>query len=235
MEKQEYSQLELFNKSADEAGAGQRLSGTFLTYIRMYERLVLMLIGIVITGSVCFCIGVEKGKNIALSRINSSMDLASGRSATGPGVNAPFIKGAPIAPAVSAAPAAVSPLRPAGRTIIQPAAVPARISQQTSLASARVNQPAGAVSALVNQPVNVAAAVAAPEASGYTIQIASYSGTRSADQEIAALKRQGLLPLIKSSGKYTVVCVGSFPDKATAKSLLTQLKRKYRDCYIRRL
>jgi len=69
----------------------------------------------------------------------------------------------------------------------------------------------------------------------YTIQVATYNGKVSAQQELDILKKQGLMPVLRTSGKYIVLSVGNFPDQATAKSVLTQLKRKYRDCYIRRL
>jgi len=201
MEKQEYSQLELFNKTGEEAGSAQKLSGTLVSYIRTYERLVLMLIGIVITGVVCFCMGVEKGKHIAMSRTNSNLDLAH----RNPGAD------------LEIAPRTEVPARPA---------MPARPTAPAGVAAMPIT--AADRSAPAPQP-------AAATAQGYTIQIASYAGKTSAQREMDALKKEGLLPVIKSSGNYTVLCVGNFPDKATAKSLLTQLKRKYRDCYIRRL
>jgi hypothetical protein len=201
MEKQEYSQLELFHKPGDDESSAQRLSMTFLGYIRMYERLVLMLIGLVITGVVCFCVGVEKGKRIALYQINSNLDIAYRNRSLPSKLEAP----APVK-----LPAAVSSSA-AGVAVRQPISVP-----------------------LVDQQV-IVAKKAAVTGGVYTIQIGSYEGKISAQQELAVLKKQGLLPVIKSSGKYTVLCVGNFPDQATAKSLLTQLKRKYRDCYIRRL
>ncbi|MBP6920585.1 MAG: SPOR domain-containing protein [Candidatus Omnitrophica bacterium] len=205
MEKPESSQLELFHQTGDEATSAQRLSGTFLSYIRAYERLVLMLIGIVITGAVCFCVGVEKGKHIALSRVNANLDMAYRRTGT-TGTTDP------------AAPAAATP-------------VPTAAAVQ---AAEKATRPAMPAPVKAVQPITVAQ-TAQPSGSGYTIQIATYTGTTSAQREMNTLKKQGLLPVIRPSGNYTILCVGNFPDKATAKSLLTQLKRKYRDCYIRRL
>jgi len=82
---------------------------------------------------------------------------------------------------------------------------------------------------------DLAQAAQLAKVSGYTIQIATFKGQDNAQQEITALKKQGLIPVLRPSGKYKVLCVGNFPNQETAKSLLTQLKRKYRDCYIRRL
>jgi hypothetical protein len=117
----------------------------------------------------------------------------------------------------------------------QPAqAVPVKANQPVTLTKA-VPVPQ-AVPQAVHQAVPQAVPQAVREAAGaFTIQVATYSGKVTAQQEISDLRKQGMLPVLKPSGKYTVLCVGSFPDQATAKSLLTQLKRKYRDCYIRRL
>jgi len=213
MEKQEYSQLELFNKTSDEVNSAQRLPGILVNYIRTYERFVLMLIGIVISGVICFCIGVEKGKHIALARINSNLDLAEGQSAmpqkggTEAGVSG---QGAPLEPK-------------------EPRTAPAIAATDTQLAGISTTI-AGA-----KGNINDAAQIPRAMAQGYTIQIASYLGKTAAQREMDVLKKQGLMPVVKSSGKYTVLCVGNFADMSTAKSLLTQLKRKYKDCYIRRL
>jgi len=69
----------------------------------------------------------------------------------------------------------------------------------------------------------------------YTIQVASYQNNTYAQKEAGALKMKGFSPLITSKGKYIIVCVGNFPNQTTAKSLLSQLKKRYQDCYIRRL
>jgi hypothetical protein len=69
----------------------------------------------------------------------------------------------------------------------------------------------------------------------YTIQVASYQTNRSAKRETESLKKAGLTPLTLPKGKYIIVCVGNFADMQLAKPILTQLKRRYRDCFVRRL
>lgn len=69
----------------------------------------------------------------------------------------------------------------------------------------------------------------------YTIQIATYQTKTYAQKEAETLKRKGLVALVLSKGEYTVVCVGSFSNRDAAKSLLPELKKRYRDCFIRRL
>lgn len=69
----------------------------------------------------------------------------------------------------------------------------------------------------------------------YTIQIASFKAKASAQNEIEAFKKKGLNTLVLSKSGYTVVCVGNFTNRDKAKALLTQLRKQYRDCFIRRL
>jgi len=72
-------------------------------------------------------------------------------------------------------------------------------------------------------------------AESYTIQVASYQNNTYAQKEAGQLKMKGFSPLIVNKGKYIIVCVGNFPNQTTAKSSLSQLKKRYQDCYIRRL
>ncbi len=87
----------------------------------------------------------------------------------------------------------------------------------------------------VKQEIIIPESSAQQDESAYTIQIASYSARDGAEKEMAKLRLKGLSPQVIKKGSYSVVCVGTFNNKETARSLLTQLKSKYRDCYIRRL
>lgn len=69
----------------------------------------------------------------------------------------------------------------------------------------------------------------------YTIQLASFQNKTLAQKEAAALKKKGLAALVVSKGSYNIVCVGSFSSKESAKTLLTELRKKYQDSFIRRL
>lgn len=70
---------------------------------------------------------------------------------------------------------------------------------------------------------------------GYTIQVATYQTKKYASQEANVLKKKGFSAVVVSKGAHTIICVGNFSDKETARSLLPQLKKRYRDCFIRRL
>jgi cell division protein FtsN len=69
----------------------------------------------------------------------------------------------------------------------------------------------------------------------YTIQVASFQTKTSAQREIEVLKKKGLNTKVLSKSGYTILCVGNFSNKEKATSLLSQLKKQYRDCFIRRL
>ncbi|MDD5238565.1 MAG: SPOR domain-containing protein [Candidatus Omnitrophica bacterium] len=70
---------------------------------------------------------------------------------------------------------------------------------------------------------------------GFTIQLASFKTKALAQKEAGALEKKGFSTLILTKGKYMVLCVGKFPKKETAQSSLSELRKRYKDCYIRRL
>lgn len=74
-----------------------------------------------------------------------------------------------------------------------------------------------------------------PEKEDYIIQLASYKTRTYAEREAELLRKKGLAPLILNKGSYAVLYVGNFPSRKTAQSLLSELKKRYNDCYIRRL
>ncbi len=84
------------------------------------------------------------------------------------------------------------------------------------------------------------AAVQAPKPqiqpqNNYTIQLASYQSKTYAQRQAELLKKKGLTTLVLPKGSYTILCVGSFADKEKARPLLSELKKKYQDSFIRRL
>jgi hypothetical protein len=94
---------------------------------------------------------------------------------------------------------------------------------------------------VIPQPAKTDAAVGLPgkntAAGQYTIQLASYKSRSSAQGEMENLKKKGLLATVVPKGQYVILCLGSFNDKETAKSQLTELTKlgRYKGCFIRRL
>lgn len=173
MDRKSHSQLELFSppKGYSELKTQDNYNA-FLSYIRNYEKVILIIIGFIVTGIISFSLGVEKGKTIVRSPASiQTMDK--------------------------------SPLQP-----------PPSIEKRDD-----VKQP---------QPKE-------EKIQNYTIQLASYKTKAHAEQEAERLRKKGISPLVLSKGAYTVLYAGSFPDKETAKSLLPELKKRYHDCFIKRL
>lgn len=78
-------------------------------------------------------------------------------------------------------------------------------------------------------------AVTQDSAQKYTIQVATYQTNSLAKKEAETLKKRGFAALTFSKGGYTLLCVGNFSNKETARTMLSELKKRYRDCFIRRL
>ena len=72
-------------------------------------------------------------------------------------------------------------------------------------------------------------------AGGYTIQLASYKARKFADKEAEVLKKKGLTAFVLYKGDYVILCAGKFSDKEEARNSMSQLKTRYKDCYLRRL
>ncbi|MDD4953599.1 MAG: SPOR domain-containing protein [Candidatus Omnitrophica bacterium] len=70
---------------------------------------------------------------------------------------------------------------------------------------------------------------------GYIIQLASYKNRSSAEKEAGLLKKKGFSPLVLNKGDYIVLYIGNLPTRKTAQDSLPELKKRYKDCYIRRL
>ena len=65
VEKQDYSQNELFTKELDSGQYKPRSSvGSFFTRIRGYEKVLLLIMGLVLLSIISFSLGVEKGKRM---------------------------------------------------------------------------------------------------------------------------------------------------------------------------
>lgn len=69
----------------------------------------------------------------------------------------------------------------------------------------------------------------------YTVQVASFQSKKTAQKEAQFLKNKGLAPLILAKGKFVTLCVGNFSDRQTAQSASLELRKFYKDCFIRRI
>jgi hypothetical protein len=77
-EKQDYLQSELFTQGLDRGQYKPQVpKNQFFLRIRGYEKVMLSIMGLILVSIVSFSVGVEKGKRVALSNSNSSMEQYS--------------------------------------------------------------------------------------------------------------------------------------------------------------
>jgi len=69
----------------------------------------------------------------------------------------------------------------------------------------------------------------------YKIQVASFFKENTAFREADELRKIGFPVSVAKSGKYMVIYVGAFNTEVEAKNNLQTLKRRYKDCILRRL
>ncbi|MBU0547849.1 MAG: SPOR domain-containing protein [Candidatus Omnitrophica bacterium] len=76
-EKQDYLQSELFTQSQNSGQYKPRTYGNqFFTRIRGYEKILLLIMGLVLLSVISFSLGVEKGKRVVLTS-NNNIEPAS--------------------------------------------------------------------------------------------------------------------------------------------------------------
>ncbi len=68
---------------------------------------------------------------------------------------------------------------------------------------------------------------------GPYIQVASFRTKKYAEKEMQRLKNSGHQPFLATWGRFKVVCVGGYKDKAEAVDALKQLRKVYADCILR--
>jgi hypothetical protein len=108
MGKENYSQMELFSQVGRANGTVEPGNRSFLNYLRVYERVLIAAIGLIITGIVCFSLGVESGKRQAAGRQTASAEIPKA------------LPSAPVKPAV--VPLKSAPFKPAPPAAYKPSA-----------------------------------------------------------------------------------------------------------------
>lgn len=76
MEK-EFDQLELFSQAKNNYQENQHISKAFISYVSKYEKIILVIIGFVITVVASYSLGVKKGKSFSALKTNSHLDIAA--------------------------------------------------------------------------------------------------------------------------------------------------------------
>ncbi|MBU3958988.1 MAG: SPOR domain-containing protein [Candidatus Omnitrophica bacterium] len=185
MEKDNHPQSDLFAKSQGYSRikeAGQR---SFPGVIRAHEKAIFIIIGFIVISVVSFSFGVERGRKLAVLRLDSRLDMA------------------------------------------------AKIKSQESASVAGSQDKYQPVEQ--QQQGVIKTQVIKDDILNYTIQVASYQTKKYAEKEADRLRQKGFSPLVRTKGKYVILCVGRFPQKESAAPVLSKLKKRYQDCFVRKL
>jgi len=68
----------------------------------------------------------------------------------------------------------------------------------------------------------------------FTIQVIAYRSKKSAQRELERLSEKGYKPFIITGGGYYQVCVGEYANKDESKNDFLELKKSYKDSFIRK-
>lgn len=210
MRKGSYSQLELFSQHKLFDKKNARDNNPFLGYIRSHERIVLWVICIIITNSIAFSLGIEKGKRYAaLRKIKDYSDIKITQT----------LKGDDQKTDVTARPELTA------LTKNENQAGPAAKNEEPPDVDPSIKEKPGITP---DNPVK-------EKPGNYIIRLASYKSKSVAQKEAQELKKTGYKATVSAKGKFFVLTVGKFKTKETADSALSKLKTKYKDSYLRRL
>ncbi|MBD3246948.1 MAG: hypothetical protein GF333_08100 [Candidatus Omnitrophica bacterium] len=70
---------------------------------------------------------------------------------------------------------------------------------------------------------------------GYRIQVATYVHKSRAQKEAQRLKEQDFPTIVEQQGQYSVLFVGNFPRRNLAEAQMRKLKKRYSDCFIKKI
>lgn len=181
--------------------------GRFLRVKVAYEDMIFGALGLILLLLGGFCMGVERGKGF-VSR--------DGILETSPGVSSAVAHAA-------ARPAAESPA-PAGSSRGGPGEPAVPVLPVLPVIPAAVSSPS---QEKLSDPLS--------SRGTYVIQLASYVGMPSAQEEVRRLGRQGVFAQVIHQGKYFELRAVGFRSRADAEQAWTGLRKTYRDAFIKRL
>ncbi|MCM8770429.1 MAG: SPOR domain-containing protein [Candidatus Omnitrophica bacterium] len=183
--------------------------------ILAHEKIILFIIGLLTWGLVSFSLGVERGKKIGMRQVRSdNYDVAMLKQET--------LKQNELPPMPPQTEKVQKSSLPEGQILVSKIEKIKLLPQQPKQISGIEQK--NSIPLQKSQTGFV-----------YTIQVASFKAKNEALKEVELLKKKGFDSVVLPKGKYLIVCVGNYPTKEEAKISLDKLKKKYQDCFIRRL
>lgn len=176
-----------------------------------FENLIIAGIVFLLAMVIAFSFGMEKGRR--LNRVVATPDMR---------------RSVDVIPKDAAA----SPLSiPKLAVDVVPEVVVEAGSVQSTPSLALVSAPEGENPSEAEKSVDKTA----PLETIHTIQVASFKQLNRAEREASDLKKMGYEAFTVLKGSYYIVCVGRFSEKKQAQTVLRPLRKRYSDCYVRRL
>jgi cell division septation protein DedD len=183
-----------------------------LTLSFSYEILIIGLIGVVLSASILFSLGVERGRSLEFTSAVYS-----------PGAVQPAAK-------ITAGGIKISPSNVVAE---QPAEVREEATDKPEKGQEAINT-AFPETRAASRKNDVKASPLATADKPFTIQVASYKTRDPAEKELTRLKNKGYSSNILKKGNYFILCVGSYAEKELAKQALPVWERQYKGCIVRK-
>lgn len=153
-----------------------------------YEAVIILLIGLILTTSIVFSLGVERGRNLNFSEApKKDVQLATDTKANG---------------------AQIQSTEQPSEVQKQPEAKPKEQENEKTVPTTSEEKP-------------------------FTIQVATFRTRTLAEKESLRLKNTGYSSDVLKKKEFFIVCVGAYAKKKLAQQTLSDLRRIYKDCYVR--
>ncbi len=214
-------QFELFD--VREHASSRASSMTIGMFQIRHDHAVILAIAGLISVSVVFACGVERGKRLARTEFIASPSI----TVKVPDSDATLSAKRPVRSASSEELSGSQPSSQSAEALSsQPLAVPTTPSTPATMTLATMAKPAAP---------KKAPAKAATTRSRFAIQVVTYTKPMLAQRELQRLKQRGEQAfLVNTSGRVTL-CIGPFPSREHASAKLASLKQQYQDCFLRTL
>jgi len=207
-------QLHLFGNDEHDAGQARRRS-----IILPLDTTILMSVVILLLFILAFSLGVEKGRKIAYKNMEGERQVILAQHDSSPEAEIDsLINEASTKPVIL--PAVIQ--RP---NITRPA-----LPQTTQLTQA--------IQLLAKKTIPAPTVLVSENSAGgkkYTIQLASYANKEPAQAEAKKLEQNGYSVQLAQKGKFIVILVGEYHNENDAKNSMQSLKKRYKDCIIKKL
>ncbi len=217
------SQFEFFPSTANSNDHPDRPNYLYSSLIISIENLIVFSIVILMAFIFSFSIGVEKGKSFASTKINllsQPQEKSVSTEKEQPQESSVYLQDKKIKTSEKVRNSKTNQRSlPVHQQSVLPHPPQQRQQRNPVITQVMIN-----TRDLIKLPEDI-----------YTVQVASFLREEHAQKEAMDLRKLGLPSLIVPKGSYSIVCVGQFSRKEDASLHMNNLKKKYKDCLVRRL